>query len=73
MKMSMTLGCQHGPNIGLYAECNHCGEVLGPFLPDDLMQPERILCECGKSEPIFSKLTFDTDAPIWSVWDRFHT
>ena len=74
MKMQMHLGSEHGTKIALYAQCNSCETVLGPFVPDDLMQPERILCpECGKSEPVFCGLTFDSLRDVESVWDTHHT
>lgn len=61
LELKLELDATHGTSIKIYAFCHFCENSLGPFYPDDLMQPERPTCtECGKSRPIFSYMQIDT-------------
>jgi len=60
--MEIRLDAHSADRVRVVLFCNHCGHTMGPFLMDDLLQPEPIVCRaCRKSEPIFSKMSLRLD------------
>ena len=60
--MEIRLDASQSDRVRVQLFCNHCENIMGPFEIDDLLQPERPVCgECGRIEPIFSKMSLRLD------------